>query len=457
MRAGGARARAARRALRARDVLTCVERMYDHGEAVVRSYIEQLPDGRYVGRGEMDDDGITDDPIPFEVVLEVEGSTVRLDSRARPTRRPGPSTARSRHRLGRAVVIMTMLAGGGEAPNEGQFRPSRSISRPGSMFHALSPSPCFLYGWPAMQATEAVLNAVADAMPEAVLRLLGRRSRRRHVVGRPRGDRRALGRRRRRTRSGRARRSTATGRAPACTTSRRPRASRRSRSGSSEPLADGALRAGDRLGRRGQAPGRARAGHGFHLLEDTFAISTIERTKNAPLGPRRRAARPRQRGRASTAGRDGRARGEGDGAAAAEGLDVRRSAAAAAAGTARPPSATRRPSAATSARATSARKRRGATTRTRSTHDGRRPRAPGRLRPVLAAHAGGIELVEVARRHGQAPLHRHVHGLPPPAVDDSVDDPPRTARAPGRRGGRDRGLADLGRGRGRLAAAFLVA
>jgi N-methylhydantoinase B len=36
------------------------------------------------------------------------------------------------------------------------------------MFHALLPSPCFLYGWPAMQATEAVLNAVADAMPELV-------------------------------------------------------------------------------------------------------------------------------------------------------------------------------------------------------------------------------------------------------------------------------------------------
>src|SRR5918912_245112 len=37
----------------------CVERMFDHGEAVVRSYFEQIPDGRYVGHGVMDDDGLS--------------------------------------------------------------------------------------------------------------------------------------------------------------------------------------------------------------------------------------------------------------------------------------------------------------------------------------------------------------------------------------------------------------
>ena len=75
----------------------CVERMYDHGEAVVRSYIEKLPDGRYVGRGEMDDDGISDEAIPFEVVLEIEGTTAaaRLLQRAGRARR-ARSTARSR-------------------------------------------------------------------------------------------------------------------------------------------------------------------------------------------------------------------------------------------------------------------------------------------------------------------------------------------------------------------------
>ena len=63
--------------------------MFDHGEAVVPNYFEQIPDGRYVGYGEMDNDGISDDPIPFEVVLEVDGSMpARLLERAR---RPPPA------------------------------------------------------------------------------------------------------------------------------------------------------------------------------------------------------------------------------------------------------------------------------------------------------------------------------------------------------------------------------
>src|SRR5216684_733254 len=67
-----------------------VERMFDHGEAVVRSYFEKLPDGRYVGQGVMDDDGISDEQVPFEVVLEVEGSNIRLDYSNSPDAQVGP-------------------------------------------------------------------------------------------------------------------------------------------------------------------------------------------------------------------------------------------------------------------------------------------------------------------------------------------------------------------------------
>jgi N-methylhydantoinase B len=150
-----------------------VERMFDHGEAVVRNYFEQIPDGRYVGYGEMDNDGISDDPIPFEVVLEVDGSTCRLDFSSAPDARPGPVNCPIASTVSASRVVMTMLAGGGEAPNEGHFRPLEVVARPGSMFHCLSPSPCFLYGWPAMQATEAVMNAVSKAMPDRVVACSG--------------------------------------------------------------------------------------------------------------------------------------------------------------------------------------------------------------------------------------------------------------------------------------------
>jgi N-methylhydantoinase B len=146
----------------------CVERMFDHGEAVVRDYFARIPDGRYVGRGVMDDDGLSDDQVPFEVALEVDGSTVRLDYSNAPAAHAGPINCPLPSTVSASRIAITMLAGGGEAPNEGHFRPLEVVTRPGSMFHPLPPSPCFLYGWPAVQAMEVIYDAVSRAIPGAV-------------------------------------------------------------------------------------------------------------------------------------------------------------------------------------------------------------------------------------------------------------------------------------------------
>jgi N-methylhydantoinase B len=145
-----------------------VSRMYDHGEAVVRSYFEALPDGVFVGHGEMDNNGITDDRIPFDVTMTINGTDVTLDFSEVPEAQVGPVNCPVPSTMSASRIAIAMLAGNGEAPNEGHFRPVTVITRPGSMFHPISPSPCFLYGWPAMQAIEAIYQAVARALPTAV-------------------------------------------------------------------------------------------------------------------------------------------------------------------------------------------------------------------------------------------------------------------------------------------------
>lgn len=165
----GARAFAAVVERHGRDAFAeSVERMLAHGEAVMRSYLERLPDGRYVGRGTMDDNGVDSAEIPFEIGLEISGSDVRLDFSAAPDAQRGPVNCPLPSTVSGSRIALTMLAGGGEAPNEGHFRPVEVVTRPGSMFHPLSPSPCFLYAWPVFQAIEAIYDAVAAATPEAV-------------------------------------------------------------------------------------------------------------------------------------------------------------------------------------------------------------------------------------------------------------------------------------------------
>jgi N-methylhydantoinase B len=150
-----------------------IEQMFDHGERVVRSYFEKIPDGRYVGQGVMDDNGIDTKPIPFEVIVEVKGSSVTLDFSGTPAQQIGPVNCPVPSTISTSRVAISMLAGMGEAPNEGHFRAIDVITRPGTMFHPLPPAPCFLYGWPALQAIEVIYNAIAKAVPTAVPAMSG--------------------------------------------------------------------------------------------------------------------------------------------------------------------------------------------------------------------------------------------------------------------------------------------
>jgi N-methylhydantoinase B len=145
-----------------------VERMFDHGEAVVRSWFERIPDGIYRGRGTLDDDGVSDERIDFEVDVAVEGSSVRIDYSRAPDQRPGPVNSGLPKTVSSSRVAISMIAGGGEWPTEGHFRPIEVVTRPGSLFHPLRPAPTFIGGWAAIGAIDAIYDALGQAVPEAV-------------------------------------------------------------------------------------------------------------------------------------------------------------------------------------------------------------------------------------------------------------------------------------------------
>jgi N-methylhydantoinase B len=145
-----------------------VERMFDHGEAVVRDFFETIPAGRYVGHGMLDNNGLDDERVPFEVVVEVSGSEVVVDYSNAPDAQSGPVNCPFPKTVAASRVAIATLAGAGEATNEGHFRPLTVVARRGSLFHPLHPAPTFIGGWPAFQAIEAVYGALAQALPDAV-------------------------------------------------------------------------------------------------------------------------------------------------------------------------------------------------------------------------------------------------------------------------------------------------
>lgn len=148
--------------------LDCIERMYEHGESIVRAYIEQLPDGRYEAQGHLDNDGLSEEPITFDIAVEISGSTFRVDFSRAPDALAGPLNCPLPSTVSCCRIALAMLAGNSEAPNEGHFRPIEIVTRPGSMFHPVSPQPCYLYGWPLTSAFEAIFEALSRALPGRV-------------------------------------------------------------------------------------------------------------------------------------------------------------------------------------------------------------------------------------------------------------------------------------------------
>jgi N-methylhydantoinase B len=146
----------------------CVERMYQHGEQLVRSWFALLPDGTYAASSVIDRDGVSDEPIPFGLEVHVEGSTVCVDFSGAPDQRPGPINCPLPSTVAAARLAINFVAGHGEQPNEGHFRALEVRTRPGSLFHPLRPAPSFMYGIPSDHAIELVLTAFAEAVPHGV-------------------------------------------------------------------------------------------------------------------------------------------------------------------------------------------------------------------------------------------------------------------------------------------------
>jgi N-methylhydantoinase B len=145
-----------------------VERMYDHGEAVMRHLLERIPDGRYATSTWCDNDGVGRERVPFDIVVEVAGSDVCVDFTGCPAQTPGPINCPLATTVATARLAIMSLLGGADLPNEGHFRPIEVLTRPGTLFHPTPPAPLFLYGWPADNAGECIHRALWEALPRAV-------------------------------------------------------------------------------------------------------------------------------------------------------------------------------------------------------------------------------------------------------------------------------------------------
>lgn len=137
-------------------------------EALMRSELTDLPDGRWEAEDFLDNDGITDTPLPIRVALEIKGDTMTLDFTGSAPQCAGPVNIALPTTVATAYVAIKHIFPGLPA-NAGVMRPIDVIVPEGSLLSAEFPAPTGGYTETILRMIDVVFCAFAGAAPDRVV------------------------------------------------------------------------------------------------------------------------------------------------------------------------------------------------------------------------------------------------------------------------------------------------
>ncbi|MCK6449749.1 MAG: hydantoinase B/oxoprolinase family protein [Alphaproteobacteria bacterium] len=150
-------------------VMEAMTALMDYSERRVRAAFATVPDGEYVGEALMDDDGINDSPLSIKVRVAFKGESVHVDfSGSSPQVRRNincPFSSTVSAALSAVKGVMTSA----DIPfNEGLKRPITVTAPLGTIVNPRAPAPVRARMLSAYRAYDAVLKALASAVPAKV-------------------------------------------------------------------------------------------------------------------------------------------------------------------------------------------------------------------------------------------------------------------------------------------------
>ena len=151
-------------------VLEAMAELLDYSERRVRASIAAIPDGLYEGEDAVDDDGLDDRPLPVRAQVRIEGDQLEIGFEgsagqvARNLNCPFSSTVSA------ALACVKSVLTSADVPfNEGVKRPFRITAPYGSLLNPKPPAPVRARMEPAYRVFNAVMKALAKAVPDRVI------------------------------------------------------------------------------------------------------------------------------------------------------------------------------------------------------------------------------------------------------------------------------------------------
>jgi len=136
-----------------------------HGESLARQALAKLPRGTWSAEDLVDDDGITDDPVPIKVTVTIDDSGMHCDFAGSSPAVRGPINMPFGLTQTVCKLVLKSLTTPLEPSNAGHFRPLTVAAEPGTLFHAVHPAATFTL-WTAHLAIELVYKALAQGMKD---------------------------------------------------------------------------------------------------------------------------------------------------------------------------------------------------------------------------------------------------------------------------------------------------
>ena len=167
---GGERVRQLCARYGAETVLSVMDSHLAYSERRMRAAIAEIPDGVYRGEDAVDDDGIGSGPLPVRATVTVEGDDVSVDFAGTADQVRLNLNCPFASTVSAALAAVKAVASSPDIPfNQGLARPIAVTAPYGSLLNPRPPAPVRARMIPAFRAFDAVVKALAGAVPDRVI------------------------------------------------------------------------------------------------------------------------------------------------------------------------------------------------------------------------------------------------------------------------------------------------
>ena len=151
-------------------VKASMKELLDYSERRMRAAIGEVPDGIYYGEDALDDDGISEDPLPVRAKVTIAGDQVEVDFEGTCDQVKTNINCPFSSTIAAALSCVKSVLTSPDIPfNEGAKRPITVTAPYGSLLNPKPPAPVRARMLSGYRAFNAVMKALAGAAPEKVI------------------------------------------------------------------------------------------------------------------------------------------------------------------------------------------------------------------------------------------------------------------------------------------------